>query len=158
MTLVKSLYVIAIGLLVVAFVGFGADAFYQPPKEPEFPTDLQYKLDETRTSEEINKQKQYDKDQKAFQEKISDYNQNLSVLLIGLAVFILGVSILGLSKLELIGDGTTLGGVFTLFYGIIRAISTEEAIFRFVAVTVALLVVLVLTYWKFLREKFPLTK
>lgn len=156
MSLIKSLYIVAIGLLVAAFVGFGVDAFYTSPKEPKYPIELQSKSSEERSTQENEQQKEFDKKQDAFFKEISKYNQNLSVILIALAVVILAASLLGLNKIDLIGEGATLGGVFTLFYGIARAVATEEAKFRFIAITIALIIIVFLTYWKFLKEQFPL--
>lgn len=156
MNLIKSLYIIAIGLLVVAFIGFGVDTFYTSPKMPEYPTESSYKTQEQLTKREIQSQKEFDKKQKAYEKKMSSYNQNLSVILIAFAVVILAASIVGLSKLDIIGDGVTLGGVFTLLYGIGRAFGSEEPKFRFIVVTAALVIILSLTYWRFLKGQFPL--
>lgn len=153
MNLIKTLYIIAIGILVAAFVGFGVDSFYSQPKEPEYPIELQYKSDPL-SADQQQKQKDFDKSQKAFFDELSTYNQNVSIIIIAFAVIILAASIIGLSKIDIIGDGATLGGVFLLFYGIIRAIASQEARFRFVAVTIALVIILVLTYWKFLKKQF----
>ena len=61
-------------------------------------------------------------------------------------------SLLWISKLPVIGDGTTLGAVFTLFYGLIRAFMTNDEQFRFIAVAMGLVVLIVLVYWKFSRS------
>jgi len=158
MSLIKSLYIIAIGLLVAAFIGFGVETFYPSPKAPEYPTELNYNDKGDLDQVSRDKQKEYDKNWKAFQQKESDYNQTVAVVLIIISVVLLAASIVGLSKLDIIGDGVTLGGVFTLFYGIFRAVATQEAIFRFVAVGIALFIIVALTYWKFLKAKIPLTQ
>jgi hypothetical protein len=62
-------------------------------------------------------------------------------------------SLLWLSGVPVIGDGVTLGAVFTLFYGLVRALMTEEEVFRFVAVAVGLVVVLAFVYWRFIRSR-----
>ena len=113
MSLIKALYIIAIGLLIAAFIGFGIDTFYPSPKMPEYPIELQYKS-EPLSPEFQQKQKDFDKQQKEYENKLSKYNQNLSVILITFAMIILAASLVGLSKLDVIGDGATLGGVFTL--------------------------------------------
>lgn len=152
MSLIKALYIVAIGLLITAFIGFGIETFYPTPKSPEYPSDLNYQTE--KPSKEVQqKQVEFEKTQKSFQKKLSSYNQNVSVIAIILSIVLLAASIIGLSKLEIIGDGLTLGGVFTLFYGIVRAFSTEEAVFRFIAVSAALLIMLSLTYWRFLRPQ-----
>jgi hypothetical protein len=156
MNLIKSLYIIAIGLLVTAFVGFGVETFYPSPKTPDYPTDIEYSKEGDLTEDSRKKQSDYDKSYKDFHKEVSKYNQNAAVILIVISIIILAASIIGLSKLEIIGDGLTLGGVFTLFYGIFRAVTTEEAVFRFVAVGIGLFIIIALTYWKFLKDQFPL--
>lgn len=152
MNLFKALYIVAIGILIAAFVGFGIETFYPSPKAPEYPTDLKFEEDGTPTEQARLKQQEFDQKQKDFQDLSSKYNQNVAIIAILISVILLAAAIVYLSKFEIIGDSVTLGGVFTLFYGIIRAIATEEAVFRFIAVGVALVVVVSLTYWRFLRN------
>jgi hypothetical protein len=152
MSLIKALYIVAIGLLIAAFVGFGVETFYASPKMPDYPN-VDYRQNGTPTDEGKSRLDAYEKEQKDFQKVSSTHNQNTSIILIVISVILLAASIVGLSKLEIIGDGVTLGGVFTLFYGITRAISTQEAVFRFIAVGIALAIVVGLTYWRFLRHQ-----
>ncbi|MDQ5819315.1 MAG: hypothetical protein M3334_13225 [Actinomycetota bacterium] len=90
--------------------------------------------------------------EEAHQHRISDYNRVVSAIAIGVAVLLLVGSLLWISGLPVIGDGTTLGAVFTLFYGLIRAFMTNDEQFRFVAVAIGLVVLLALVYWKFSRS------
>ena len=156
MSLIKALYIISIGLLIAAFIGFGVATFYPSPKDLEYPSDLSYPAKSSVQSETDaklqQKQKEYDQKQRGWQKEISKYNQNAAVILIVLSVILLAASLVGLSKLEIIGDGVTLGGVFTLFYGIFRAIASQEAVFRFIAVGIALVIIVGLTYWRFLKS------
>lgn len=151
--MLKSLYIIAIGLLVAGLVGFGFSAFYPAPEYPDYPRELSTptKTDGTLTQEERAMQQQYEDDSKAAQDKLDVYNRNLSVWLIVSAIIIIAISILGLGKIEVIGDGVTMGGVFTLLYGLGRAIEGGDAKIRFIAVAIGLVVLLGLTYWKFIR-------
>lgn len=148
--MLKVLYSIAIALLVVAFVGFGISAFYPAPEYPELPTELEYvgKNQTDRQTQVIAEQRQKEE---TYQKEFSDYNQVVSSISIGVAVLLLVGSILWLSSLDVIGDGVTLGAVFTLFYGLIRAFMTESEVFRFIAVGVGLVVVITLVYLRFVR-------
>lgn len=151
--MLKALYVITIGLLFAGVVGFGFSTFYPAPEYPDYPTELSYpKSDGTFTEEQKQLQKQYEIDSKAAQEKQENYNANLSIGIILAALVIIAVSILGLGKIEIIGDGLTLGGVFTLLYGLGRAMVGGDNMIRFVAAVVGLVVLLGLTYWKFIRS------
>ncbi|MDO8649737.1 MAG: hypothetical protein Q7K33_00235 [Candidatus Berkelbacteria bacterium] len=152
--LVRFLYVLVIGLLFVAFIGFGLATFYKAPKAPEYPVELSYpvKTDSSADVESLATQRKYNDQQKAYQTEMSRYNLYASVILIAVAVLVLAVSMLGLEKVEVIGDGLTLGGVFTLLYGLGRGMAVENDIFRFIAVTAGLVIILILTYLKFIRH------
>jgi hypothetical protein len=73
------------------------------------------------------------------------------MITLGLAVLALIVSLLFLNKILIISDGLMLGGVFTLVYSIILGFSTEDARYRFVIVSVGLLITLGLGYIKFIK-------
>ncbi|CAN5737938.1 hypothetical protein BH23ACT11_BH23ACT11_18090 [soil metagenome] len=152
MSLLKVLYAVAIALLVVAFVGFGISAFYLAPEFPEYSSELEF-VGEKPTEEEKELIAEQRKQDEAYQQEYSDYNQVVASIGIGTAVVLLVSSILWLSGLAVIGDGTTLGAVFTLFYGLIRAFMTENEQFRFIAVAVGLAVLLTLVYLKFVRTQ-----
>ena len=149
--MLKILYALAIALLVVAFVGFGISAFYPAPEYPEPPAGLEYvdKNQSDREKELIAEQRQREE---AYQKQFSDYNQVVASISIGAAVALLVGSILWLSAVDVIGDGVTLGAVFTLFYGLIRAFLTESEMFRFIAVAIGLVVVITLVYLRFVRS------
>jgi len=150
--MLKALYGIAIAFLIVAFVGFGISAFYPEPQYPGgYPNEAQRTRPENRTSEQKQKIEEYHQKEKAFRETLSTYNLVVASISIGAAVLLLVGSIMRLSGLPVIGDGATLGAVFTLFYGLIRAFMTNNEQFRFVAVAIGLAIVLALVYWRFVR-------
>src|SRR3712207_1540391 len=147
--MLRPLYAIAIAFLVVAFVGFGISAFYPEPHYPTgYPEDAQRTRPENRTPDQKEKIEEYRVKQKAFQETVSHYNLVVASISIGAAVLLLVGSIVWLSRLPVIGDGATLGAVFTLFYGLIRAFMSNNEQFRFVAVAIGLAIVLALVYWR----------
>ena len=149
--MLKVLYALAIALLVVAFVGFGISAFYPAPEYPEPPAQLEA-VGPDPTDEERELIAQQRQKEENYQKEFSDYNQVVSSISIGIAVVLLVGSILWLSSLDVIGDGVTLGAVFTLFYGLIRAFMTESEVFRFIAVAVGLGVVITLVYLRYVRS------
>jgi hypothetical protein len=151
--MLKVLYSLAIALLVAFFVGFGISAFYQAPQRPPMASarvDAAQKA-ENPTQEQKQLLSERRQSWKAYHQQVSDYNKVVSSIAIGVAVVLLGGSILWLSGLAVIGDGVTLGAVFTLFYGLIRANMTDSEVFRFIAVAVGLVVVVGLVYVRFVR-------
>jgi len=69
------------------------------------------------------------------------------------AIIILVASLTLFSKIKMIADGILLGGVFTTAYSIIRVLMSEDSKFRFLIVTIGLIIALVLGYIKFVRPK-----
>lgn len=151
MSPLRPLYALAIALLVAAFVGFGISAFYSEPQYPRFPEGLEEGPGETTTPEEKEKLEKYRAEQGVYEKASSNYNLVVASVSIGAAVLLLVSSLLWLSSLPVIGDGATLGAVFTLFYGLIRAFMTNSEQFRFIAVAIGLVILLVLVYLKFSR-------
>ena len=63
------------------------------------------------------------------------------------------VSLTPINKIKVIADGLLLGGVFTTMYSIIRGVMTENSQFRFLIVTLGIIIAFVLGYIKFIRFK-----
>lgn len=155
MSVLKPLYALAIGLLVVAFVGFGISAFYDEPSYPNYPEGAEMTPSDERTPEQKKAMEEFREKERAYQEEYSRYNLVVATISIGLAVLLLVASLVWISGLPVIGEGATLGAVFTLFYGLIRAFMTNDEQVRFAAVAVGLVILLSLVYWKFTRSPTP---
>jgi Ca2+/Na+ antiporter len=156
MSVLKPLYALAIGLLVVAFVGFGISAFYDEPKYPmSYPEGAETTPPDERTPEQKRELEEYREKEKAYQEEYSRYNLVVATVSIGFAVLLLVGSLIWISGLPVIGEGATLGAVFTLFYGLVRAFMTNDEQVRFAAVAIGLVILLFLVYWKFSRSPTP---
>ncbi|MBA3724330.1 MAG: hypothetical protein H0W89_05610 [Candidatus Levybacteria bacterium] len=159
--MLKFIYTIFIGVLFATLVGVGIAAFYESPKPPDYsttpvrianPNGLQ-------TAEEIKKQEQqqikYDQEYKIFQEKDQEYNRNVSIISLIIALFALIISLTLFKRLYIIADGLLLGGVLTLIYSIIRGFGAEDNIFRFVVVAIGFVIAVVLGYIKFVPKESP---
>lgn len=151
MSPLRPLYALAVALLVVAFVGFGISAFYGEPRYPDYPSGVGEESERQRTPEEQRKLEEYREDEKVYQRDVSNYNLVVASISVGVAVLLLVASLVWISGLPVIGEGAVLGAVSTLFYGLIRAFMTNDELFRFGAVAVGLVILLVLVYWKYSR-------
>ncbi len=155
----KFMYTIFVGILVATFVGVGIAAFYTAPKPPDYPTLLERPkaaLDgrvEQETVEEQAAREQYDRDQKVFMEANGIYNRNVSTMALIAAVLVLVVSLTFARKILLLADGLLLGGTLTLFYSLIRGFMTDDVKYRFIVVTIGLIITLILGYLKFTRAE-----
>lgn len=150
----EIIYTLFLALLIALFFGLGVSAFYPAPKSPEYPVALSAPLKEqqvTQTQEQVDAQVKFDQQQKDYTKSFATYNRNVSVITLGLAVVALVVSLAFLNNIYVISNGILLGGVFTLVYSIIRGFMTDDTRYRFVIVTVGLLITLVLGYIKFIK-------
>ena len=152
--MIKPIYTIFLALLIALFIGLGIDTFYPGPKAPQYPIEL----DEVRvgceeTIEQQTLRKEFNQAQNQFLEEFKLYNRNVSIISLAASIAILVLSLTLLAKIEMIADGILLGGVFVTTYGIIRGLMTENSQFRFLIVTVGLIIALFLGYIKFIRPK-----
>lgn len=148
--MLKYFYVFFLGLFIALFVGTGISVFYTAPKSPDAPQAVMYPSKEP-TAEEKQAQADFDAAQKQFQAVFSVYNRNVSIITIIFAVLLLIISF-ALFKIDIVTDGLLLGGVFTLLYSIIRGLMANDNIYRFIVVSVGLLVTIVLGYFKFKKQ------
>lgn len=61
------------------------------------------------------------------------------------------MSLTVVKNLIYIADGVLLGGVLTLLYSIVRGFGSQDTMFRFVVVSIGLVIALLLGYIKFIK-------
>jgi hypothetical protein len=151
--IVKFIYTIFLGILVALFIGLGIDTFYPAPEGPEYPVELRSATPEENKSAEFDQiRDRYEQEQQQYQEKLDEHNKNVSIIAIASSILLLVVSLVFLNQIKIIADGVLLGGVFTTIYSIIRGLMTDISQFRFLIVTVGLIIALVLGYIKFIKS------
>jgi len=153
---IKFIYTLFLALLVALFVGLGISSFYPGPKSPDYPTvysETKGNCNCQPTAEEIAKLNEFERANKKYMEEFNLYSRNVSIISLVAAIIILVSSLTLLNKIKMIADGILLGGVFTTMYSIIRGLMSEDSQFRFLIVTVGLLIALALGYIKFIRPK-----
>lgn len=146
--ILRLIYTIFVGVLMAIFIGVGINTFYTPPKAPKYPPELTY------VSKEMNEQekaveKDFQKQNDEYMEKMKPYNRNVSIITLIAAVGLMGASILLQKRIKLIADGVMLGGLFTLFYSIGRGFASENSQYVFLATSVGLAVTIYLGYSRF---------
>lgn len=152
--LIKIIYTLFLALLVAFFVGLGIDAFYPAPKAPQYPVEIdQVRPGCEETIEQQTLRKEFNQSQNKFMEDSKPYNRNVSIISLVAAIIILIVSLTLLSKIKMIADGILLGGVFTVIYSIIRGLMCESSQFRFLIVSIGLIIAFILGYIKFIRRR-----
>jgi len=152
--MIKPIYTLFLALLVSLFVGLGIDTFYPGPESPLYPLELdQVRQGCQETIEQQTLRAEFNEAQEKFMEESKPYNRNVSIFSLVASIIILVLSLTLLVKIKMIADGILLGGVFITAYGIIRGLMTEDSQFRFLIVTIGLIIALVLGYIKFIRPK-----
>ncbi len=149
--MLKIIYTLFLGLLIALFVGTGIEAFYPSPKAPEMPISSQYS-NKDMDQKEKETDKKFQEDQKNYLNDFRNYSQKVFIIALISSVIILIISMIFASLLKELADGVLLGGVFTLLYSIIRAIMSENSQYRFIAVSIGLIIAIFLGYLKFIKE------
>ncbi|MDO8429230.1 MAG: hypothetical protein Q7S88_01245 [Candidatus Daviesbacteria bacterium] len=153
--ILKSVYIVFIGVLLATFIGVGIAAFYPSPKIPEsskpiYPYEINREA--TPSAEYIKKQEVESQKWRDHQEKVETYNKNVSIISAVASILILIVSLILFKQLLLIADGLLLGGVLVLLYSIVRGFGANDDMFRFGVVTIGLMVALFLGYIKLIKS------
>jgi hypothetical protein len=143
--MLKGMYAVFLGLTIVTFVGVGVATFYPSPDFPEPQaefSELEFRQD--LTAEEAEELADIRKADEAawdeYSEKENTYNRNVAIVLMVAAISLLAVSFLKTQNLSSIREGLLLGGIFTLFYSLMRGIASGDDIARFLVVTAGLVV------------------
>lgn len=146
-SVMRLVYTFFLGVLIAVFVGVGINTFYEGPKAPEpngiFTTPV-------KDDAELQKQQRdYDAKYIVYNESLKSYSRNVSVVVMMAAVILVGLSLYYEKRSSIIANGVMLGGLFTLVYGVIRSMVSEDTRYIFMAATVALVVALFLGYRRF---------
>ncbi len=153
--MIKALYPIFLAIFIALFVGLGIAAFYPAPKQPEFMNSFYGPkgMNETVTEAEKAEITQNEQQFKEYQNQEKTYSRNVSIIAIVVSLLLLVFSLTLLARIDLISDGSLLGGILVLLYGIVRGFVSESDKFRFLIVSIGLIVALVVGYFKFMRRK-----
>lgn len=148
-----NVYKVFIGLLLAAFVGVGIATFQPEPKFPESP--FMFEGPPLRDSELTPEQRQQRED---FQRQIREhrdqsaaYSRNVSTIAAAAAIVFLIISLTVLRPIPLFSDGFLLGGILTFLYSIARGFGADDNVFRFVIISLGLVIALVLGYVRFIH-------
>lgn len=152
--MVKVIYSLFLGLLISIFIGVGVSVFYNEPEHPDEPDFYSYEFmmeGEEQSEEQRAKEIAFQNKVEIYDEEMAEYNRNVSLVLIALAIALLGIGLGTASKIEVISDGVLYGGIFTLFYGMTRGLASDSDTARFLVISICLVVVIVLGYFKFVK-------
>ena len=168
----QTIFAFFLGLMVVAFIGVGVYTFHPPPHEA-----LQRQIEDLHrrertirgarppdalTTAERDQIQQLDRQREELGDAIElareAWGRSTSIILVAFATLVMAVSLVRAVQLPVISNGLLLGGVFTMVYGVGWIVATDTSVARFLVMTVALLITLVLGYFRFVRRRAVATE
>jgi hypothetical protein len=154
--ILRQIYIVFLGIMLALFVGVGIAAFYiapQPPKTTPYipPAPVMEKGSPQNDQAVMEQQRQWQQEYDAYDTAQKAYTRNVSIIAIIFAVLFLVISLIFLSKMIILSDGFLFGSLCTLIYSIFRGFESDNSKYRFLVVTVSLLIALIVGYVKFLK-------
>ncbi len=157
---IKNIYTLFLGLMIVVFVGVGVDVFYpNKPVMPIYPeSDFylkggMYQPTDEETIKHEEELREYQIEFEKYQERLRKYHTEISIVLTVVAVILVVISLMVLKKVTVLSDGVLFGGFLTQLYGVIEGFNADNNQIRFLVVTVGLAVLVTVGYVKFVKEK-----
>ena len=120
----QIIFAFFLGLVVVAFVGIGVNTFYPEPPWVD-----------------------------GSMNEHSQWRLTTGIILLVCATALLAISLFLPEEQGVLSNGILLGGVFTMVYAVGVTVSSDQSVWRFVVVTIALAVTIVIGYLKFVRGR-----
>jgi len=150
MNFLKIVYAVLLGLILACFIGLGIEAFYPTENFPECNNTTA--VTDSTAKVQTAEQKKCEEDTKAYQARVSVQNRNVSIAATLASILFMAVSLVIFTEKEVFSNGFLLGAMFTLIYSVIRGMMSDDAKFRFIVISVGLLVILILGYIKFGKQ------
>lgn len=126
--ILQAVYSFFLGLALVGFFVIGVNTFYPEPPRGNLVWE-------------------------AYQPIQEAWAINTSIILLVLAVVALASSMIRAEGHLVIANGLLLGGLFTLFSAVIMSLSSEESYYRFAVISVALVITILVGWYKFVRKQ-----
>jgi hypothetical protein len=153
--------------MVTAFIGIGVHTFHPSPEGPlgrrvQELNREQVAVRESRAPEALTPddrarlqtlREELNAAHDESREARERWTRSTSIILITFATLVMSVSLVRAGELLVISNGLLLGGVFTMIYGVGWTVATGTSLARFVVMTMALVITLVLGYARFVRGR-----
>jgi hypothetical protein len=161
----QTIFSIFLGLMLTVFFGIGVYTYHPPPTEfTDQIKELNRQEQVIKTTKKASELTNSDRDQLeeislkrrelmiAAEEARKPWCLSTSIILIVFSTLTLVVSLLRAVQLQVVSNGLLLGGVFTMLYGMGWIAFAGTSTIRFLVMTAALIVTLVLGYVRFVRK------
>ncbi len=134
------IYTLVLAIIIAIFVGVTLNTFYPAPTH----------RDSYGIVEDEAIQKEYSNFSE-YRESLKNWSQNTSIIVLLAATLFVTIGLLMGGKIPIIPNGVLLGGLFTLFYGIILGFISDSKYIKFGVTTVALAIIIGAGYMKFVK-------
>lgn len=147
------IYTLVLAIIIAIFVGVTINTFYPNPNYPESDVYKNVELEDREpTKEEIIED---EKQMREYDKRMQEWSQLTSIIALSAATLLVAIGLFIGSKIPIIPNGVLLGGLFTLFYGVILGFRSDSRFVTFGVTTAALFIVIGAGYMKFVR---PMSK
>ena len=148
--MLKIVYAFFLGILLAISVGMGVAAFYPQPEGPTYPSELNF-VNKEPTQQQQQSQKDFDAQQRAWEDKMKPYNRNVSIITMVAALVFMAIGLLLEQKIGVLADGILLGGVLTLLYSMGRGFASQNSKYSFVVALIGVVIAIALGYLRFIK-------
>ena len=161
----RTIFSIFLGLMLTVFFGIGVYTFHPPPTQfKDQIKELKKQEQVIKTTKKASELTSSDRDRLeeialkrrelmiSAEEARKPWCLSTSIILIVFSTLTLVVSLVKAVQLQVVSNGLLLGGVFTMLYGMGWIAFAGTSMIRFLVITAALMVTLVLGYVRFVRK------
>jgi hypothetical protein len=154
--ILRTVHTFLLGLLLALFVGLGIATVHPGPAEPVPPAAVAT----ARESRELAPEEQqqwaaYERERESWEESSLRYSRDVGVAALVASVALLAAGLGVERRRPVLAQGILLGGLFTLLHSVVRSLVSQDTVASFAVVTVALAVVLLLGYRRFVDRPTP---
>lgn len=144
------IYTFVLAAIIAVFVGITINTFYPAS---DYPTQeiTQVKDAEDPTAAEKAALEENERIQKEYETKRKDWSQNVSIILIVTATALVALGLYLAGKMPVLPNGILMGGLATIFYGVVTATLSESRYLIFGVVTASLAIIATAGYLRFVK-------
>lgn len=144
------IYTFILAVIITVFVGVTLNTFYPAPEPPETrPIEKPY---EEMTKEDKDIETYNEELYRKHEEERKIWSQNSSIIILVTATVLVAIGLFLAGKMPIIPNGVLLGGLFTIFMGIILGLASQNRYLIFGVTTASLVVILAAGYLKFVKN------
>lgn len=143
------IYIAILAVIIAVFIGVTLDTFYPTPKYPEKDVFENAAIEEREPTKAEQAEDQRIMDE--YDQKMQEWSQVASIVLLIAATVLVTLGLFMANKMPIIPNGILLGGLFTIFYGIILGFQSDSRYLIFGVTTASLAIITTAGYIKFVR-------